>query len=66
MQKNKYIIFATIGFELVSLILAAIYGGEFLVKRGAPEYVKALLIVLVFVVWFISLMVKLKKMSKND
>ena len=66
MKKNKYIIFATIGFELVSLILAAIYGGEYLVKKGAPEYMKALLIVIVFVVWFISLMLKLKNMSKND
>ncbi len=66
MKKNKYIIFATIGFELVSLILAAIYGGEYLVKKGAPEYMKALLIVFVFVVWFISLMLKLKNISKND
>lgn len=66
MKKNKYIIFAAIGFELISLILVAIYGGEALVKKGFPEYLKALLIVLAFVVWFISLMVKLKKAEKND
>lgn len=66
MKKNKYIVFAAIGFELISLILAAIYGGEWLVKQGSPEYIKALLIVGAFVIWFISLMLKLKKAEKND
>jgi hypothetical protein len=66
MKKNKYIIFAAIGFELISLILVAIYGGEWLVKKGSPEYIKALLIVGAFVIWFISLMLKLKKAEKND
>jgi hypothetical protein len=66
MKKNKYIIFAAIGFELISLILAAIYGGEWLVKQGYPEYLKALLIVGAFVLWFISLILKLKKAEKND
>lgn len=66
MKKNKYIVFAAIGFELVSLILASIYGGEWLVKNGAPEYIKALLIVAAFIVWFISLLLKLKKAEKND
>ncbi len=66
MKKNKYIVFAAIGFELISLILVAIYGGEWLVKHGSPEYIKALLIVGAFVIWFISLMLKLKKAEKND
>jgi hypothetical protein len=66
MKKNKYIVFAAIGFELISLILVAIYGGEWLVKQGSPEYIKALLIVGAFVIWFISLMLKLKKAEKND
>ena len=66
MKKNKYIVFAAIGFELISLSLVAIYGGEWLVKQGSPEYIKALLIVGAFVVWFISLMLKLKKAEKND
>jgi hypothetical protein len=67
MKKNKYIIFAAIGFELISLILLAIYGGEWIVKNGwAPEYIKAFLIVAAFILWFISLMVKLKKAEKND
>jgi hypothetical protein len=66
MKKNKYIMFAAIGFELIGFILAAIYGGEELVKRGAPEYVKAFLIVAAFFVWFISLILKLKKAENND
>jgi hypothetical protein len=66
MRKNKYIIFAAIGFELVGIILITIYGGEWLVKNGAPEYIKAVLIVAGFVLWFISLMMKLKKVEKND
>jgi hypothetical protein len=66
MKKNKYIIFVTIGFELISLILAAIYGGEWLVKQGSPEYIKALLIVGAFILWFVSLLIKLKKAENND
>ena len=66
MKKNKYIIFAAIGFELIGLILVSIYGGEELVKRGAPEYIKAILIVAAFILWFISLMLKLKRAEKND
>ncbi len=66
MKKNKYIIFAAIGFELIGLILAAIYGGEQIVKHGAPEYVRAFLIVAAFVIWFVSLVLKLKKAEKND
>ena len=64
MKKNKYIMFAAIGFELIGFILAAIYGGEELVKRGAPEYIKAVLIVAAFILWFISLIIKLKKAEK--
>lgn len=66
MKKNKYIIFAAIGFELISFILVAIYGGEWCVKHGGPEYLKALFIVAAFILWFISLMIKLKKAEKND
>jgi hypothetical protein len=32
-KKNKYIIFIAIGFELVSLILAAIWLGDYMVKN---------------------------------
>ncbi len=67
MKNNKYIIFVAIGMELIGLILVAIYSGEWVVKnQGAPEYTKALLIVGAFIMWFISLMMKLKKAEKND
>lgn len=64
MKKNKYIMFAAIGFELITLILLAVFGGEYIVKHGAPEYVKALLVVLAFVIWFVSLILKLKSIEK--
>ena len=66
MKKNKYIIFAAIGFELIGLILIAIYGGEWLVKNGASEFIKAILIVGAFMLWFVSLVIKLKQAEKND
>lgn len=64
-KQNKYLMFGAIGFELVSLILFAIYAGEYAVKQGYPNYLKALLIVLAFVVWFISLITKLRAIEKN-
>ena len=64
MKKNKYMVFVAIGFELISLILVAIYGGTWVVKQGFPEYTKALLIVGAFIIWFISLILKLKKAEK--
>jgi hypothetical protein len=68
MKKNKYLIFASIGFELVALIVGAIYLGEYLVQKGWPNYTKAFAIVLAFGVWITSLIVKLKSIekSKND
>ncbi len=64
-KKNKYLMFGAIGMELISLILIAIYGGEYAVKQGYPNYLKALLIVLAFVVWFISLIAKLRSIEKS-
>lgn len=64
-KRNKYLMFTAIGFELVSLILFAIYAGEYAVTKGYPNYLKALLIVLAFVVWFISLISKLRSIEKN-
>lgn len=64
-NKNKYIVFAAIGFELVSLILLAIWLGEYLQKEKGWPAAQAFLVLLAFLVWFISLMLKLKKI-KND
>lgn len=62
-QKNKYIVFAAIGFELVSLILVAIWGGNFLQQKGYDS-APALAVVIAFLVWFISLIIKLKSIQK--
>jgi hypothetical protein len=65
--KNKYIVFVSIGFELIALILIAIYLGQYLVeKQGLGQAVQAFLIVFAFIVWFISLIVKLKAREKSS
>ena len=65
MKKNKYIIFAAIGFELIGLILIAVYIGNELAIRKYPDYIAAILIICAFITWFIRLIFKLKKI-KND
>lgn len=65
MKNNKYLIFAAIGFELVTLILIAIWGGDYLVKQGFSKVAPAFCVLGAFLLWFISLIVKLKNM-KND
>ena len=66
MKKNKYIIFAAIGFELVGFIIAGILLGEAIAKAtGYPSF-KAIMIVVGFVAWFASLISKLKSIEKND
>ncbi|AGH94227.1 hypothetical protein [Pseudobdellovibrio exovorus] len=64
-KKNKYVIFSAIGFELVSLILVAIWAGNYLGERGYGDAAKAFCILAAFLVWFISLIIKLKSI-KND
>lgn len=66
MKKNKYLIFASIGFELVTLVLIGIYAGDYLVKQGQPKWIQAILIVSAFLIWFVSLLLKLKNMEKKD
>lgn len=66
MKKNKYLIFASIGFELVALIVFFIYLGEYLVnKQGWPQSTKAFGIVLAFALWITSLFIKLKSLEKS-
>lgn len=64
-RKNKYIVFSMIGFELVSLIVLAIWVGNYLVSNGYGEATQAFLILAAFLIWFISLIIKLKGL-KND
>ncbi len=65
MKKNKYLIFATIGFELISLILIALWVGKELSKRGYGAGAEAFCVLGAFLIWFISLITKLKNL-KND
>lgn len=67
MKKNKYIIFAAIGFELIGFIIAGILIGDGLAKTTGYQIFKALMIVLGFLIWFISLIAKLKSLEdKKD
>lgn len=65
MKKNKYIVFVAIGFELIGLIVGAILLGNHLLKNGYGQAAQAFCILAAFLIWFISLIVKLKK-TKND
>ena len=64
MKKNKYIVFATIGFELISLIILSLWAGKKLEEMGYAG-AQALAVVIGFFIWFGSLIYKLKKL-KND
>jgi hypothetical protein len=65
MKKNKYIVFATIGFELIALILIALWLGKKLNEYGYGAASQAFCVLAAFLIWFISLMLKLKKLN-ND
>ena len=66
MKKNKYIVFAMIGFELIAFILIALWLGGFLAQKGFDATISQTVCVLTaFLIWFISLMMKLKGL-KND
>lgn len=65
MKKNKYIVFAAIGFELISLILIALWIGSELSKRGYGATAQAFCVLGAFLIWFVSLILKLKGL-KND
>lgn len=65
-NKNKYLVFMSIGFELITLILLALWLGHYLKEKGyGGDVAQAFCVLGAFFVWFISLIVKLKNM-KND
>lgn len=66
MKKNKYIVFAAIGFELVALILLSLWVGNWLVINGYGQASQAFCVIGAFLVWFISLMMKLRSLKEND
>ena len=58
-------IFAMIGFELISLILISLWLGNYLVQKGYGQAAQAFCVLGAFLLWFISLILKLKSL-KND
>lgn len=67
MKKNKYVVFAMIGFELIALILVALWAGSFLASKGYDKSVtQSFCVLAAFGVWFFSLIVKLKGLKKDD
>jgi hypothetical protein len=65
MKNNKYLIFLSIGFELVALVLIAVKVGDYLVAEGYSKSSPAFAVILAMLIWFFSLYMKLKKL-KND
>ena len=63
---NKYIVFAGIGFELVGLIIASVYAGEYLeiIKPTKGLWVAGLILVSL-VGWMIHLLAMLKTAQKQ-
>lgn len=66
MKKNKYIVFVSIGFELIGLLIVAIWFGKYLSEKGYGSGAQAFCVLGAFFIWFISLMMKLKNLKKND
>ncbi|MCC2679373.1 MAG: hypothetical protein K0R29_1949 [Pseudobdellovibrio sp.] len=64
MKNSKYLIFLAIGFELVGLVLVAVYAGDYLVAQGYSKSLPAFLVIGAMVVWFVSLFLKLQKLKK--
>jgi len=64
MKNNKYLIFLSIGFELVVLVMAAVWIGDYLVNDGYSKSLPAFLVIGAMVVWFVSLFLKLQKLKK--
>lgn len=64
-KRNRYLVFVAIGFELISLILLAIWLGDYLQKNKGWAGAQAILVLLAFLIWFTSLLIKLKS-AKDD
>ncbi len=66
MNKNKYLVFISIGFELIALILFFIYLSDYLVDKQAwPNSTKAFAVLAAMGIWMMSLFYKLKNLNKN-
>ena len=66
MPTNKYVVFAMIGFELVVLILGALWVGGFLAQKGFDSTIsQTVCVLLAFLIWFVSLILKLKRLKSD-
>lgn len=64
---NKYVLFVSMGFELIGLIIVAIYLGGYLedkleIKKGLLQ---ALLILLFLIGWFVRVIYQVKSANAN-
>jgi len=64
MKNNKYLIFLSIGFELVVLVMLAVWTGDYLVAQGYSKSLPAFLVIAAMLIWFVSLFLKLQKLKK--
>jgi hypothetical protein len=62
--KNKYLVFISIGFELVALIMLSVWLGDYLVAQGYSKSTPAFCVLISFLLWFTSLIIKLKSIKK--
>ncbi len=58
-------VFAMIGFELIALIIIALWLGKKLSESGFGAASQAFCVLGAFLIWFISLMIKLKKINSD-
>lgn len=54
----------SVGFELITLILLAVWLGNYLASKGYGSAAQAFCILAAFVIWFTSLLIKLKNIKK--
>ncbi len=67
MKRKRGIIFTGIGFELVALILAAIFVGQMLEEKYPQGGLwNAGLIIVALIVWLVHVIVLVKVMERND
>lgn len=64
MKPNKYLIFLSIGFELVVLVIIAVKAGDYLVAEGYSKSLPAFFVIAAMLIWFVSLFLKLQKLKK--
>ena len=66
-MKNKYIVFISIGIELVGSIMVGIFLGQYLVKEfNLNKNLPVFLLLLFLILWFLRVLKLLKQTKNND